>query len=270
MVAIVNGLAKRCGAGSIHDLASAHQVVVGHMAAGTYRSSVSKSGSSALLLPDVSPDADPEGPLYGRVVVFTGSLMAMPRQDAMTLTAHVGGIPEKNTTKRTNVLVVGDLNPAVLRPGENLSGKARRAFELQDAGQEIEVMTEVDFLRAYRGVVRILGRSSPKRPPRRSLWRVSAEGHDGHSIWNVSPVRTTGPGSSGYWLTLWVERKAVNLATTAGRRSQLRQLGNNGTATFAAERATRVCGEGRISRQGARGPTTFEDTRTFTRRHRTS
>lgn len=75
----------------------------------------------------------------------------MRRQDAWEMTARVGGIPEKSTTKRTNVLVVGDLNPAVPRPGEHLSGKARRAFELQDAGQQIEVMTEVDFVRALQG-----------------------------------------------------------------------------------------------------------------------
>lgn len=156
VAAIVNALAQRCGASSIHDLAAAHQVLVGHMDAGTYRSSVSQSGAAALVQPDINHAADPHGPLYGRVVVFTGTLMAMPRQDAFTMTAHVGGVPEKATTRRTNVLVVGDLNPAVLRPGEHLSGKARRAFDLQDAGQEIEVMTEMDFLRALQG-----GREDP-------------------------------------------------------------------------------------------------------------
>lgn len=44
----------------------------------------------------------------------------------------------------------------MLRPGEHLSGKARRAFELQDAGQQIEVMTEMDFIRALQG-----GREDP-------------------------------------------------------------------------------------------------------------
>lgn len=156
VAAIVNALAQRCGAGSIQDLAAAHQVLIGHMDAGSYRSSVSRSGTAALVQPDPNLDADRDGPLFGRVVVFTGTLMSMTRQEAFTLTAHVGGIPEKNTTRRTNVLVVGDLNPAVLRPGEHVSGRARRAFELQDAGQDIEVMTEMDFLRALQG-----GREDP-------------------------------------------------------------------------------------------------------------
>jgi len=49
------------------------------------------------------------------------------------------------------VLVVGDINPAVLRPGSSVTGKARKAFELQDQGQEIEVETEGDFLRCLDG-----------------------------------------------------------------------------------------------------------------------
>jgi DNA polymerase-3 subunit epsilon len=57
-------------------------------------------------------------------------------------------IPEPNVTKRTNVLVLGDVNPDVLAPGMVTTGKATRAFALQDKGQEIEVMTEDDFLRS--------------------------------------------------------------------------------------------------------------------------
>jgi hypothetical protein len=59
----------------------------------------------------------------------------------------VGGVPELSVTKRTNVLVVvGDINPAVLVPGMTTTGKAAKAFALQDKGQEIEVMTEEDFI----------------------------------------------------------------------------------------------------------------------------
>lgn len=77
--------------------------------------------------------------------------MSMTRDAARQECAKVGAIPEQTTTKRTNVLVVGDINPAVLRPGSNVTGKARKAFELQDSGQEIEVMTEDDFLRCLDG-----------------------------------------------------------------------------------------------------------------------
>jgi DNA polymerase-3 subunit epsilon len=88
-------------------------------------------------------------------------------------------MPEQNTTKRTNVLVVGDINPAVLRPGSNVTGKARTAFELQDKGQAIEVMTEDDFLRCLDGkaltvVEDLISEDAvlstpPRRDPQRSV-----------------------------------------------------------------------------------------------------
>ena len=137
------------------ELAGALGVAVGRMGSGIYRGSVAVSsgghGARNFTPVGVNMDADPSGYLYGRVVVFTGTLMAMTRDTARQECAKVGAIPEQTTTKRTNVLVVGDINPAVLRPGSNVTGKARKAFELQDKGQEIEVMTEDDFLRCLDG-----------------------------------------------------------------------------------------------------------------------
>ena len=78
----------------------------------------------------------------------TGGLMSMTRQEAWEQVAQVGGIPEPSVTKRTNVLVAGDINPATLAPGTVTTGKAAKAFALQDKGQDIELMTEDDFLRA--------------------------------------------------------------------------------------------------------------------------
>ena len=62
--------------------------------------------------------------------------------------SRAGAIPEKDATGRTSILVIGDLNPAVLTPGAATTGKAKRAFALQAKGQDIEVMTEDDFLRS--------------------------------------------------------------------------------------------------------------------------
>ena len=154
VVGIVNGLADANGAGDVGTLAESVGVRIGHMNSGLYVGSVARSsggGLSRLAQAELNPDADPEGYLYGRVVVFTGALMTMTRQVAWDECARVGAIAEKSTTKRTNVLVVGDINPAVLRPGATLTKKAERAFELQDGGQDIEVMTEDDFLRCLEG-----------------------------------------------------------------------------------------------------------------------
>lgn len=148
-------MAAEVGATSIHGLAEAVGTVIGHMSADQFTGSVSiataRGGSAALALPDANPDADPTGYLYGRTVVFTGALMSMTRQMAWDAVANAGGQPAPTTTRKTNILVVGDFNPASLRPGANVSGKAAKAFALQDKGQDIELMTEADFLQVLDG-----------------------------------------------------------------------------------------------------------------------
>lgn len=152
VVGIMRALAHGAGAADVAGLAVAHQMRIGQMSSGVYEGSVAMGTGGRGFTPiEVNPDADQDGYLYGRVVVFTGTLMSMTRDVARQECARVGATPGQNTTKTTNVLVVGDINPAVLRPGSNLTGKTRKAFDLQDKGQPIEVMTEDDFLRCLDG-----------------------------------------------------------------------------------------------------------------------
>ena len=147
VVGIINALGTREEVSDLGSLATKLGVCIGKMLAGAYYSSVSTTGHGGKLVrPDTNPDADPDGLLYGRVIVFTGALMSMTRQLAWNECSRVGAISNQTPTKKTNILVVGDINPAVLRPGSDITGKARKAFELQAKGQEIEVMTEQDFL----------------------------------------------------------------------------------------------------------------------------
>ena len=152
VVGIVNHLAAREGVSDLEALAPPLRVRIGAMEAGIYKGSVcTATGNAGLVAATANPGADPDGYLYDRVVVFTGALMSMTRQLAWDEVVRAGGVPEKNTTKRTNVLVLGDFNPANLRPGATYSGKAQKAFDLQDKGQDIELMTEDDFLRVLDG-----------------------------------------------------------------------------------------------------------------------
>lgn len=152
VVGIINHLAAREGVNDLEALAPLLRVRIGSMEAGVYKGSVcTATGNNGLVAAHANSDADPDGYLYDRVVVFTGALMSMTRQLAWDEVSRAGGVPEKNTTKRTNVLVLGDFNPANLRPGATYSGKARKAFDLQDNGQDIELMTEDDFIRVLDG-----------------------------------------------------------------------------------------------------------------------
>ena len=146
---IAVAMARKQGACTLEGLAGSFSVRIGHMETAYYSASARRSSAGhALVRADADPDAEPDHPLYGRVVVFTGALMSRTRQMAWDNVIKVGGVPEFSVTKRTNVLVIGDINPAVLAPGMVITGKAAKAFALQDKGQEIEVMTEDDFLRS--------------------------------------------------------------------------------------------------------------------------
>lgn len=94
-------------------------------------------------------DADPTGHLYGKRVAVTGTLMAMRKQDAFDLVAQAGGKPQPSgVTEQTNILVLGTQEAYRLAPGATLSNKAKKAMKLRDKGQDIELMSERDFIRA--------------------------------------------------------------------------------------------------------------------------
>jgi DNA polymerase III subunit epsilon len=89
------------------------------------------------------PDANPEGPLYGEVLVFTGAL-SMPRHDAAVAAANAGCQVDDGVTKHTTLLVVGDQDIRKLA-GNEKSSKHRKAEELIKKGQHIRIVGESDF-----------------------------------------------------------------------------------------------------------------------------
>jgi len=89
------------------------------------------------------PAANPEGPLYGEVLVFTGAL-SMLRHDAAVAAANAGCQVEAVVTKHTTLLVVGDQDIRRLA-GHEKSSKHRKAEELIQKGQRIRILGESDF-----------------------------------------------------------------------------------------------------------------------------
>jgi DNA polymerase-3 subunit epsilon len=90
-------------------------------------------------------EANPEGSLFGNVVVFTGAL-SIPRQEAAKLAAFAGCEVGAGVTKHTSLLVVGDQDIRVLGGAEK-SSKHRKAEELMAKGQAIRIIGESDFER---------------------------------------------------------------------------------------------------------------------------
>lgn len=92
----------------------------------------------------ITREGDPEGPLFGEVLVFTGALQ-VPRRVAADLAADAGCEVDAGVTKNTSILVVGDQD--VLRlAGHDKSSKHRKAESLVEKGQHIRILRESDFM----------------------------------------------------------------------------------------------------------------------------
>lgn len=84
-----------------------------------------------------------DGELAGEVIVFTGAL-EIPRREAADLAASIGCEVGAGVTKKTTILVVGDMDVQRLA-GHEKSSKHRKAEELAAAGCPIRIIRETDF-----------------------------------------------------------------------------------------------------------------------------
>ena len=88
-------------------------------------------------------DGNPEGPLYGENIVFTGALM-IPRAEAGKIASELGCNVSNSVTKKTTMLVVGIQDTTKLA-GYAKSSKHRKAEELINKGIGIRILSENDF-----------------------------------------------------------------------------------------------------------------------------
>jgi len=91
----------------------------------------------------IAREGNPDGELYGQVLVFTGAL-TIPRREAADCAASVGCEVDASVTKRTTLLVVGDQDVQKLA-GYEKSSKHRKAVQLIEMGQPIRILRETDF-----------------------------------------------------------------------------------------------------------------------------
>ncbi|KOP79871.1 exonuclease domain-containing protein [Cytobacillus solani] len=88
-------------------------------------------------------DFDIHHPFYSKNFVFTGEL-TMDREEAMQRVVNLGGIIKSGVSSKTNYLVVGKQDH-LLVGSSGLSSKERKAYELIEAGRNIEILTETKF-----------------------------------------------------------------------------------------------------------------------------
>ena len=97
----------------------------------------------------IGREGDPDGDLFGEVLVFTGAL-AIPRREAAEMAAQAGCTIAKGVTKKTTLLVVGDQDVTRLA-GHAKSSKHRKAEDLIAKGVPIRILRESDFATVVSG-----------------------------------------------------------------------------------------------------------------------
>lgn len=94
-------------------------------------------------------DANPDHPLYGRQICFTGAMYSMTRREAAARIVEFGADFKGNVSAKVDMLVIGDADFVQFADGMQ-TGKMKRAAELKADGHDIEVMAERDFLSMLR------------------------------------------------------------------------------------------------------------------------
>lgn len=104
----------------------------------------SQPKTSLLEIPDLQIDENHT--FYGKEVVFTGDLKDILRKDAKLLVEKIGGKCGSGVSKKTNFLVVGEIDLFKLREGVEKTEKLKKAESLILGGHDLQIVDKQYFL----------------------------------------------------------------------------------------------------------------------------
>lgn len=138
---------------SLRDFAENNKIRIGKIAPGDFVPTKTKRiHRDGLDVDSIAVFANEAHPLYGKTVVFTGKLESLKRNEARTAVIQIGGMSPDTLTKDTDYLVVGVQDLRIV--GEKgLSGKMKKAAQYKEAGKDIEIIDEKDFLEMMKAGV---------------------------------------------------------------------------------------------------------------------
>lgn len=143
--------ARSLGCSSIPEVYTHVGFYAGTLQGGIYTRSTMPSLDHRLpRLPSEGVTFDEHHPYYGHILVFTGGMMSMTRRDAQQAVVDVGGRPMTSVGKKADYVVVGGEFHGLVA-GHQFSQKLEKAMALRAAGQELELLNEVEFLALLRG-----------------------------------------------------------------------------------------------------------------------
>lgn len=143
---------KRYNVKTLEDISSCLKYNLGSFSSDTYTGFTHKRKRESIydllkreVESDVSLKIDSNSFFFDKNVVFTGKMSSMTRIEAAKIVIGVGGSFFNSLTAKTDILVVGQQDARVVgEQGE--SKKQKAAQKLKDNGQNIEVLSEIDFL----------------------------------------------------------------------------------------------------------------------------
>jgi len=94
--------------------------------------------------------------LFGKSVVFTGTMALMDRKTAQKKVQGLGGKTPSSVTADLDYLVIGDEGSALLGGGEK-STKHKAAEKLQQKGAAVQIISETAFVAMLGDAVANLG-----------------------------------------------------------------------------------------------------------------
>src|SRR5699024_8533049 len=84
---------------------------------------------------------------YDKNIAFTGALQNYTRNEIAQLITDIGAHFNKNVLRKTNILVVGNLENLERTKGYTKSSKIKKAESLSLEGLPIEILSELDFIK---------------------------------------------------------------------------------------------------------------------------
>ena len=110
------------------------------------RQPINPSVRSSSSSPKERAVVNPDGHLFGEVIVFTGTLTLFTKPQAKQLAAAVGCEPKVKVSGKTTMVVIGAQDVRKFA-GRDKSDNHQTAEELIAKGHRLQILTEADFIR---------------------------------------------------------------------------------------------------------------------------
>ena len=146
---------RQLSVASLYDLQGGCGLRVGRLFAGgycpcggPYSARAATQRRDKLRAASITPSAlphDEQHPCYGMAFVFTGTLLSMPRKDAMQAVVDRGGICHDTVKSDSDYLVLGQEGFNGYQAGHR-SSKMKKAEDMRCKGLPIEILSESDFI----------------------------------------------------------------------------------------------------------------------------